>query len=90
MGAAVVGPAAGLPDPVVADEALLDGEFADLEHLPLVDFGAPDNQVEGAVVGWRVPDVVEAGFEFRCGWMFHRVIVPEGEGKRWFKPRPGT
>jgi cation diffusion facilitator family transporter len=69
------GAAAGSLRPAVADEASLRVEGAFGEYLTLVDGGPAHDQLDRAAVPWRIPDVIEAGFQRDGTEMLHAAMM---------------
>ena len=75
--AAVLGAVGGALVPGVAGQALVGVQFAGVEHLALVHCGPLHDQVEGAAIGRRFPDLIEAVLQFVEGEVLHRQSLPD-------------
>jgi len=71
-------PVAGPLTPVVAHQPVLDGQRGGLQHLTLLGYRPTDDQLQGALGGWRPTDLVDAGLELRGGPVFHQLILANG------------
>ena len=78
MWSTVFCPIAGPLVPVVAHQALLDGQRGCLQHLALLGDGPTDYQLQGALAGRRPPHLGQADLQLRNGHVFHQPILPGG------------